>query len=145
MCRSRRELSNAYVLAKFGFDTDENEPSKVWPQSPFLDPVPQPKDGKILIRNVLAMAWDFRFITQDVELISLQTCGRIRVFSSEFSLVRPYSQLQLLIFDLFQTIFEFFNFWRKKEKNKLGSRDLVGLVLVQRGSYFFQRKKYILQ
>ena len=26
MCRSRRELSNAYFLAKFGFDTAENEP-----------------------------------------------------------------------------------------------------------------------
>ena len=26
MCRSRRELSNAYLLAKFGFDTAENEP-----------------------------------------------------------------------------------------------------------------------
>ena len=33
LCRSRRELSNAYLLAKFGFDTaaprTENEPSKV--------------------------------------------------------------------------------------------------------------------
>ena len=29
MCRSRRELSNAYLLAKFGFDTAENEPPKV--------------------------------------------------------------------------------------------------------------------
>ena len=27
MCRSRRELSNAYFLAKFRFDTAENEPS----------------------------------------------------------------------------------------------------------------------
>ena len=26
MCRSRRELLNAYLLAKFGFDTAENEP-----------------------------------------------------------------------------------------------------------------------
>ena len=30
LCRSRRELSNAYVLAKFGFDTAENEPLEVW-------------------------------------------------------------------------------------------------------------------
>ena len=30
LCRSRRELSNDYLLAKFGFDTEENEPSKVW-------------------------------------------------------------------------------------------------------------------
>ena len=29
LCRSRRELSNAYLLAKFGFDTAENKPSKV--------------------------------------------------------------------------------------------------------------------
>ena len=28
MCRSRRELSNAYLLAKFRFDTAENEPAK---------------------------------------------------------------------------------------------------------------------
>ena len=26
LCRSRRELSNAYLLGKFGFDTAENEP-----------------------------------------------------------------------------------------------------------------------
>ena len=26
LCRSRRELSNTYLLAKFGFDTAENEP-----------------------------------------------------------------------------------------------------------------------
>ena len=31
LCRSRRELSNAYLVAKFGFDTAENEPSKVGP------------------------------------------------------------------------------------------------------------------
>ena len=29
LCRSRRELSNTYLLAKFGFDTPENEPCKV--------------------------------------------------------------------------------------------------------------------
>ena len=33
MCRSRRELSNAYLLAKIGFDTAENEPCKVCPLS----------------------------------------------------------------------------------------------------------------
>ena len=26
LCRSRRELSNEYLLAKFGFDTAENQP-----------------------------------------------------------------------------------------------------------------------
>ena len=29
LCRSRRELSNAYLLAKIRFDTAENEPCKV--------------------------------------------------------------------------------------------------------------------
>ena len=33
LCRSRRELSHEYVLAHFGFDTAENEPSKVCPLS----------------------------------------------------------------------------------------------------------------
>ena len=34
LCRSRRELSNEYFLAKFGFDTAENERSKVCPSRP---------------------------------------------------------------------------------------------------------------
>ena len=38
MCRSRRELSNAYFLAKFRFDTAENEPSKVCPIEPSAGP-----------------------------------------------------------------------------------------------------------
>ena len=29
-CRSRKMLQNEYLLAKFGFDTAENEPLKVW-------------------------------------------------------------------------------------------------------------------
>ena len=28
LCRSRRELSNEHLLAKFGFDTAENEPAE---------------------------------------------------------------------------------------------------------------------
>ena len=35
LCRSRRELSNEYLLAKFGFDTAENEPCKVCPLSAY--------------------------------------------------------------------------------------------------------------
>ena len=30
MCRSRRELSNEYLLAKIGVDTAENVPLEVW-------------------------------------------------------------------------------------------------------------------
>ena len=32
-CRSRQELSDEYLLAKFGIDTAENEPCKVYPLS----------------------------------------------------------------------------------------------------------------
>ena len=38
MCRSRRELSNEYLLAKIGFDTAENQPCKVWPLSVYRSP-----------------------------------------------------------------------------------------------------------
>ena len=38
MCRSRRELSNGYSLAKFGIDTAENEPCKVCPLSVYRSP-----------------------------------------------------------------------------------------------------------
>ena len=30
LCRSRRELSNEYLLAKIGVDTAENDPLEVW-------------------------------------------------------------------------------------------------------------------
>ena len=33
LCRSRRELSNEYLLAKIGVDTAENEPLEVWGKS----------------------------------------------------------------------------------------------------------------
>ena len=38
MCRSRRELSNEYLLAKFDFDTAENEPCKICPLSAYRSP-----------------------------------------------------------------------------------------------------------
>ena len=37
-CRSRQELSNEYFLAKFGFDTAENQPRKVCPLSAYRSP-----------------------------------------------------------------------------------------------------------
>ena len=39
-CRSRRELSNEYLLAKIGFDTAENEPLKVWITDHTFDHIP---------------------------------------------------------------------------------------------------------
>ena len=37
-CRPRRELSNEYLLANFGFDTAENEPCEVCPLSAYRSP-----------------------------------------------------------------------------------------------------------
>ena len=38
LCRSRRELSNEYLLAKIGVDTAENEPLQVCPLSAYRSP-----------------------------------------------------------------------------------------------------------
>ena len=38
MCRSQRELSNAYFVANFGFDTAENEPFQVCSLSAYRSP-----------------------------------------------------------------------------------------------------------
>ena len=38
LCWSRRELSNEYLLAKFGFDTAVHEPCKVCPLSAYRSP-----------------------------------------------------------------------------------------------------------
>ena len=38
LCRSRREFSNEYLLAKVGIDTAENEPCKVCPISAYRSP-----------------------------------------------------------------------------------------------------------
>ena len=40
-CRSRRELSNEYLLAKFGVDTAENEPFQVCPLSAYRSHMPE--------------------------------------------------------------------------------------------------------
>ena len=45
LCRSRRELSNAYLLAKFRFDTAENEPCKVC-RALWVDWAPLPRSGR---------------------------------------------------------------------------------------------------
>ena len=44
LCRSRREVSNAYFLAKIGFDTAENEPPRTSPLK-FAGPGPGVRYG----------------------------------------------------------------------------------------------------
>ena len=36
LCRSRRELSNKYLLDEIGVDTAENKPLEVWGKSQFI-------------------------------------------------------------------------------------------------------------
>ena len=40
LCRSRRELSNEYLLAKIGVDTAENELLEVWAKIQFIFHLP---------------------------------------------------------------------------------------------------------
>ena len=42
-CRSRQELSNEYFLAKFGFDTADNEPDNTPPRDVIFTYVPRPE------------------------------------------------------------------------------------------------------
>ena len=53
MCRSRRKLSNAYLLETFGFDTAENEPCKVCPLSALLLllQIPRVSTGQVLVTS----------------------------------------------------------------------------------------------
>ena len=61
MCRFRRELSNAYFVAKVGLDTAENEPYQVCPteqcsspsaQSRHLEPDPERAVGAVAVVSV---------------------------------------------------------------------------------------------
>ena len=56
LCRSRRELSNAYLLAKFGFDTFENQPCKVCPLSAYRSLRFYPGLVIVLVRAFVANA-----------------------------------------------------------------------------------------
>ena len=52
LCRSRRELSNEYLLAKIGVDTAENEPCKVCPLSVYRSP--RSPLGDLLFASIMA-------------------------------------------------------------------------------------------
>ena len=59
LCRSRRELSNAYLLAKIGVDTAENEP---------LDRKVRKKVRKnpILFANIFLEIWEIAKLPEEV-------------------------------------------------------------------------------
>ena len=57
LCRSRRELSNAYLLAKIGVDTAENEPCKVCPLSVYRSP----RFGEHFVGKMVNICTYFKF------------------------------------------------------------------------------------
>ena len=56
LCRSRRELSNEYLLAKIGVDTAENEPLEVWGKIQFNIHSP-PYSLLVSIKILLLWTW----------------------------------------------------------------------------------------
>ena len=56
LCRSRRELSNTYFLAKFGLDPAENEPCQLCPTDrrppPVSGPVARPSGARLMENSV---------------------------------------------------------------------------------------------
>ena len=69
LCRSRRELSNADLLAKFGFDSAENEPSKVWPNESSKN---EPSKQALLDRIVTAASGA---CVANFDDLALKLCG----------------------------------------------------------------------
>ena len=71
LCRSRRELSNEYLLAKFGFDTAENEPvtlksSGNWEFGTSKFPLPFPRDLAFELRGQWTNEWNARKCVHDL-------------------------------------------------------------------------------
>ena len=80
LCRSRRELSNAYLLANIGVDTAENEHLKVWRKfnSMFIRLLTRDRDGTFaaldvavdaLVRNCF-LAENYRSVVGKAQLQS---------------------------------------------------------------------------
>ena len=51
LCRSRRELSKEYLLAKIGVDTAENEPLEVWGKIQFIIHLPPSAEHRAATRG----------------------------------------------------------------------------------------------
>ena len=58
LCRSRRELSNAYLLAKIGVDTAENEPLEVWGENSIQYPLHSLAAARLAMMRTLLHVYD---------------------------------------------------------------------------------------
>ena len=80
MCRSRRELSNEYSLAKIGVDTAENEPLEVWGKIQFtihFTPYPalrSSQDFRAFL--VFVRGLEYREVTQSAQRINGMNSGQ---------------------------------------------------------------------
>ena len=74
LCRSRRELSNEYLLAKIGFDTEENEPCKVCPLSVYSIIIITDRPGaSLMFGKKIRSVWYFKDVSDElVGTISLR-------------------------------------------------------------------------
>ena len=92
LCRSRQELSNAYLLAKFGFDTAENEPAK--------------NSQKLQIQAAPAGALP-------LSVCAALSTARQNVFGAAFAILLPGIYLvSLKYFNLSITVIRIHLFWR---------------------------------
>ena len=74
LCRSRRELSNEYLLAKIGFDTAENELCKVCPLLS-LRTAASGEVEKAVAADIAALGVDWDSIAADVPTSHLRKLG----------------------------------------------------------------------
>ena len=89
MCRSRRELSNEYLLAKIGFDTAENEPCEVCPLSAYRSPryLREDSGGRVVSHrpsDVLEYREPEAGISDDMSLLLDDLYGVADVFARSF-------------------------------------------------------------
>ena len=82
LCRSRRELSNAYLLAKIGVDTAENEPLEVWGENSIQyslhSLVLHRSTGHTLEGSFPAVAKRNRFVPLMLSMIKIENVGNKR-------------------------------------------------------------------
>ena len=75
LCRSRRELSNEYLLDEIGVDTAENEPLEVWGKIQFIIHSPPWLQGHLACRLVDSRG-TFSFTVGLNEKAGSASCGR---------------------------------------------------------------------
>ena len=94
MCRSRRELSNEYVLAKIGVDTADNEPLEVWGENSIQYSLHSLLAARRLARLCFArIRWTRKIVTHGVILHTFE----VTFFVSRFDDLVPYQHRKVIL------------------------------------------------